>query len=70
MQKIICPFHNIDIFIYLNSEEEYFTDNNEKSVIIFTDLNGNKYLKRYIDKLCNENCETVKNILFDNNKEE
>jgi hypothetical protein len=62
MEKIHCFIHNLDIIIYNKDEEYLFVDDNREEVAIFYN-NGNKFLKRYIINKCNENCETIKQIL-------
>ena len=62
MQIIHCDIHNIDIKIYDKEDELYFKDDNSPEVSVFS--NGDKkYLKRFVRGLCDENCETIKNIL-------
>ena len=62
MEKIYCSIHNLNINIYLKEEENLFIDNNEQESIIF--YNGDKkYLRRFVPNLCDNNCETIKNIL-------
>jgi hypothetical protein len=63
MEKIHCEIHNLDIIIYNKDEEHLFIDNNKEEVAIFYNNDGNKYLKRYIIYKCDENCETIKQIL-------
>lgn len=63
MEKITCLIHNINILIYRLEEENLFTDNDKQEVAIFYDGNGKKYLKRFILNQCDENCETIKQIL-------
>lgn len=66
MKKIICPIHDISIVIYEKVDEYLFIDDDRKEVSIFHDDNGKKYLKRFSMISCNENCETIKNILEEN----
>jgi len=66
MKTIICPFHNRKIVIYDKNEERLFVDNNGLETIIFTDDSGKMYLKRFVVGSCDEDCETVKQILEGN----
>ena len=62
MEKIFCQIHNLNISIYSKEEEQLFIDDNEQESVIFD--NGNKkYLKRFTIGQCDENCETIKQLL-------
>jgi len=63
MEKNHCLIHNLDIIIYNRDEEYLFINDNRKEVAIFYNDNGDKFLKRYIINQCDENCETIKQIL-------
>jgi len=63
MENYHCDIHNLDIVIYKRNEENLFVDDNRREVAIFYNENGSKYLKRYILNECNENCETIKDLL-------
>jgi len=67
MQEYICPIHNIKIEIYKEEEIENFKDNNESKVAIFINNQSQKILKRYIKNKCDENCETIKYFLEEEN---
>lgn len=62
MEKIFCNIHNLNINIYQREEENLFIDDNSQESIIFYN-EGNKYLKRFVIGLCDNNCETIKQIL-------
>lgn len=63
MENYHCDIHNLDIIIYNRDEENLFIDDNKREVAIFYDDEGNKYLKRFIMGQCDENCETIKQLL-------
>lgn len=63
MEQYFCPIHNLKIKVYSQLEEENFTDNNQEEVAIFYNKQGKKYLKRFINNKCDDNCETIINIL-------
>ena len=63
MERIYCPIHRLDIVVYNRNEENLFVDDNRREVAIFYDDEGKKYLKRFIMDKCDNNCETVKQIL-------
>ena len=63
MERLFCDTHSIEILIYSKDDEKLFRDDNRQEVAIFFDDNGRKYLKRFLPNQCNENCETIKQIL-------
>lgn len=63
MEKVFCEEHKLSIVIHKYNEKTLFTDDNAKSVVILTDENGSRYLKRYLLDGCNENCQTIQRLL-------
>ena len=62
MNIIFCPIHNLNISIYSKEEEQLFIDDNEQESVIF-DNGINKYLKRFTNNQCDNNCPTIRQIL-------
>lgn len=62
MEKIYCQIHNLNINIYSREEENLFIDDNSHESVIFSN-EDNKYLKRFTINQCDNNCETIKQIL-------
>lgn len=63
MKKYYCNIHKLDIIVYDFGEEHYFIDDNKKEAAIFCDIEGHRYLKRYVMNKCDENCLTIQNLL-------
>lgn len=59
-----CDLHNLNIKIYTKEEESDFIDDNQGEIAIFTNDEGKKYLKRLIVGQCDEDCETIKELLI------
>lgn len=62
MQIITCEIHNNSIIIF-ELEDEYLYSDKTEGTIIFHDLLGKKYLKKYTIGQCDEDCQTVNQIL-------
>jgi hypothetical protein len=62
MEIITCKLHNNQITIFEPNDEYMYSDKLE-GTIIFSDSLGIKYLKKYTIGQCDENCETIKQIL-------
>ena len=63
VEKYHCDEHKTDIIIYGADEVDLFQDNDKREIAIFTDGYGNRYLKRFVYNGCNEQCETLSQLL-------
>jgi len=62
MFTINCVLHNNLISIFELEDMYMYSDKIEGTVIFFDSL-GKKYLKKYTIGQCDENCETIQNLL-------
>lgn len=62
MRTIHCNIHNNNIFIFKLKEQFLFTKDIDATVI-FYDSRTKKYLKKYTINKCDENCQTIKELL-------
>lgn len=62
MLTITCEIHNESIIIF-EPEDEYMYSDKTEGTIIFCDSLGKKYLKKYTNGRCDEDCPTINQIL-------
>jgi hypothetical protein len=63
MKNYFCDIHKLNINIFKPEEETQFIDDNKKEVVIFYNIEGKKYLKKFIFGECDSSCSTVQELL-------
>lgn len=62
MQSIECTTHGVSIIVFEQEDNDKFSDDSHRDVVIFQDSKVGPYLKRFILNECDDNCLIVKDV--------